>query len=96
MVCIILVRLLAAAILAELFHAVGHEMVHVNHFVSKEMYKWLDDFEENKRKTMNYSDYLAWHWNYDHLCVLDYPGAKQEFIDRIQDYLKLVVEQTMN
>ena len=75
---------------AELYHTVGHEMVHVIHMATGKLYEWE---RQNKRDAaLALTEVVAWQWNLAHLHVFNYPGAREEFLNNWRYYAKQVIK----
>ena len=63
---------------AELYHAVGHEMVHAELYASGTYWDWEEQYNSDLVADAR-SEMEAYTWNLSHLHVIRYPGAFQEF-----------------
>jgi RHS repeat-associated protein len=62
---------------AELFHAVGHEMTHAQHFASGDYYLWEKEYTPEGAFALSESE--AYRWNLLNLPYVSFPGALEEF-----------------
>jgi RHS repeat-associated protein len=71
----------------ELFHTVGHEMVHAEHYATGVFEEWKKKW--NLAAAAYYSEYLAHRWNLLHLNIVNFPGAQERYEDWMRGYLRL-------
>lgn len=72
---------------AELYHTVGHEMVHAELYASGEYWDWVEQYG-SKQVADARSEMEAYMWNLNHLHVIRYPGAFQEFREGLFDWTR--------
>ena len=70
----------------ELFHSVGHEIIHARHKASGNYYKWERKYNSDAVATY-LSEALAYQWNLRMLYLFNFPGALEMFY---QGWLKNV------
>jgi hypothetical protein len=71
---------------AELYHTIGHEMVHVKHMTTGKLYEW--EKQNSRKAALALTEVMAWQWNLSHLHVFNYPGAREDFLSKWRFYAK--------
>jgi RHS repeat-associated protein len=76
----------------ELFHTVGHEMVHAHHFATGLFNEWKKRW--GTQAAVYYSEILAYQWDLAHLYIPSFPGARESFGGHLNGYIHLFIMDT--
>jgi hypothetical protein len=77
---------------SELFHSVGHEMIHALHYVSGKFYEWKKEHNDSKEMAICISERLAYQWNLRNLPLISFPGALEYFYEGWIKYVRLYMD----